>query len=182
MRKVLAAINMTLDGFCDHTLIIPDDETHQHYNDLLKETGELLYGRTTYQLMEEYWPLLVKDPSGNKVEDEFATLIDNISKVVFSHTLKDVTWKNSRLAAGTLKEEIAQLKQQPGLPIFLGSPSLIVQAANENLIDEYQLMVHPVIAGKGLILFKDIQQRIDLKLVKTKTFSGGAVILYYARQ
>lgn len=181
MKKIRAVINMTLDGFCDHTLIVPDDETHQHYNDLLKETGELLYGRTTYQLMEDYWPLLAANPSGNKVEDEFAVLMDNIPKVVFSRTLKEVPWNNSRLAAGSLEEEINALKQQPGLPAFIGSPGLIAQAANLKLIDEYQLMVHPVIAGKGLPLFRDIQDRIDLKLLKTKTFTGGAVILYYGR-
>jgi dihydrofolate reductase len=136
MKKILAAINMTLDGFCDHTLIVPDDETHQHYNDLLKETGELLSGRTTYQLMEDYWPLLAANPSGNKVEDEFAVLMDNSQKVVFSHTLESVPWKNSRLATGTLEEEITKLKQQSG------KPGLIAQAANLNLIDEYQIMVH----------------------------------------
>src|SRR5690349_24981375 len=111
MRKLIAAINMTLDGFCDHTAMIADDEIHQHYNDLLSNADTLIYGRITYQLMESYWPAIVKDPTGNKPEDEFAVQIDNISKIVYSHTLKDVHWKNSILKKEIIKEEILELKQ-----------------------------------------------------------------------
>jgi dihydrofolate reductase len=179
MKKTIAAMNMSIDGFCDHTLITPNDEMTQHYNDLLKESGDLLYGRTTYQLMEDYWPLLVKNPSGDKTEDEFAVLIDNISKVVFSHTLKSVSWKNSRIATRSLEEEIAALRKESGSPIFIGSPGLIAQALEQNLVDELQIMIHPVIAGKGLVLFKNISDQINLKLLKTKTFNCGAVVLYY---
>ena len=174
-------MNMSLDGFCDHTLITPNDEMTQHYNDLLKESGHLLYGRTTYQLMEDYWPLLVKNPSGNKTEDEFAVLIDNISKVVFSHTLKDVSWKNSRIASLPLEEEIAELRHKPGKPLFIGSPGLIAQALERNLVDELQIIIHPIIAGKGLVLFKNINDHIHLKLLKSKTFKSGAVLLCYQR-
>ncbi len=92
MRKLIAAINMTLDGFCDHTAVIPDEEIHQHYNELLSNADTLLYGRITYQLMESYWPAVVKNPTGNKPMDEFAVLIDNISKIVFSRTLKNVDY------------------------------------------------------------------------------------------
>src|SRR5882672_8144348 len=88
MRKLIAAMNMTLDGFCDHTAMIADDEIHQHYNELLSNAGTLIYGRITYQLMESYWPSVVKNPIGNKPTGEFAVLIDNISKIVFSRTLK----------------------------------------------------------------------------------------------
>ena len=101
MRKLIAAMNMTLDGFCDHTAMIADDEIHDHYNELLKNTGTLIYGRITYQLMESYWPIVVNDPTGNKPMDDFAVLIDNIPKIVFSRTLKNVEWKNT-----TLKKEI----------------------------------------------------------------------------
>jgi len=83
MRKLIAAINMTLDGFCDHTAMIADDEIHQHYNELLSNADTLIYGRITYQLMESYWPTVVKNPTGNKPTDEFAVIIDNISKIVF---------------------------------------------------------------------------------------------------
>ena len=116
---------MTLDGFCDHTAMIPDDEILDHYNELLRYADTLLYGRITYQLMESYWPTVVKNPTGNKPTDEFAVLIDNISKIVFSRTLKNVDWKNGKLAKRGIKEEVLELKQQAGKNILAGSPSLI---------------------------------------------------------
>ena len=179
MRKLIAAMNMTLDGFCDHTAMIADDEIHQHYNDLLRSADILIYGRITYQLMESHWPAVVRNPTGNTPTDEFAVLIDNISKIVFSHTLKNVGWKNARVANRGIKEEVLALKQQPGKDIFVGSPSLIVAAMNLDLVDEYQLSIQPTIAGKGLRLFKNINDRVDLKLLKTKTFGSGAIALYY---
>ena len=179
MRKLIAAINMTLDGFCDHTAVIADDELHQHYNELLSSADTLLYGRITYQLMESYWPAIVKKPTGNNPEDEFAILIDNISKVVFSRTLKNVDWKNSKLKKEVIKEEIIELKQQAGKNILAGSPNLIVALLQLDLIDEFQLCVHPIVLGSGLPLFKNIKERINLKLLKTKTFDSGAVTFYY---
>jgi dihydrofolate reductase len=179
MRKLIAAINMTLDGFCDHTAVIADDELHQHYNELLSNADSLLYGRITYQLMESYWPTVVKNPTGNKPMDEFAVTIDNIPKIVFSHTLKNVDWKNTKLKKELIKEEILELKQQAGKNILAGSPSLIVALTQLGLIDEYQLCVHPIIAGSGLPLFKNITDRINLKLLKTKSFGIGAITLYY---
>ena len=179
MRKLIAAINMTLDGFCDHTAMIADEEIHQHYNELLRNADTLIYGRITYQLMESYWPSLVKNPSGNKPMDEFAVLIDNISKIVFSRTLKNVDWKNTILKKEIIKSDILALRQQPGKNILVGSPGLIVALAQLDLIDEYQLGVQPTILGSGLALFKNIKDRIDLKLLKTKTFGCGAVMLYY---
>jgi dihydrofolate reductase len=179
MRKLIAAINMTLDGFCDHTVMIADDELHQHYNELLSNADTLLYGRITYQLMESYWPTVVKNPTGNKPTDEFAVLIDNISKIVFSHTLENVDWKNVKLAKGGIKEEVLELKQQTGKNILAGSPSLIVTLMQLDLIDEYQLCVQPIISGNGLRLFKNINDRINLKLIKTKIFGSGSITLYY---
>jgi dihydrofolate reductase len=179
MRKLIAAINMTLDGFCDHTAIIADDELHQHYNELLSNADTLLYGRITYQLMESSWPTVVKNPTGNKPMDDFAVIIDNISKIVFSHTLKNVDWKNAKLVKGGIKEEVLELKQQPGQNILVGSPSLIVTLMQLDLIDEYQFCVQPIILGNGLPLFKNINDRINLKLLKTKIFGSGSITLYY---
>jgi dihydrofolate reductase len=171
---------MTLDGFCDHTAGIPDEEIHQHYSDLLRDAGAILYGRTTYQLMESYWPSIVKNPTGEKTMDEFAVAIDNVSKIVFSRTLKNVTWRNTELKKELNKEEVIQLKQQAGKDIFAGSPSLIVALSQLGLIDEYQLAIQPMILGTGLPLFKNIKDTINLKFVKTKTFGCGVIILYYA--
>lgn len=140
---------MTLDGFCDHTSAIADEELHDYFTALLNNAGTLLYGRITYQLMESYWPDVVKNPTGNKSTDDFAVAIENISKVVFSHTLKQVGWKNVKLATRSLKDEVQELKQQTGKDILAGSPSMIVALANLNLIDEYQLCVHPIVQGRA---------------------------------
>ncbi len=178
MSKLIAAINMTLDGFCDHTAIIPDDEIHQHYADLLSEAGTVLYGRITFQLME-YWRGVVQNPTGNKATDEFAVIMDKVPKIVFSHTLKNVAWESAKLSTQPVEEEVLALQQQSGKDILVGSRSLIIQLMKLNLIDEYQLCVHPVVAGSGLPLFENVNDRTILKLINTKTFKGGAVILYY---
>ena len=169
---------MTLDGFCDHTAMIPDDELHQYYADLLNNADAILYGRITYQLME-YWRPMIANPTGNKAEDEFAVVMDKIQKIVFSHTLKNVEWESAKLATRDIEEEVVELKKQPGKDILVGSPSLIVRLTELHLIDEYQLCIHSVIAGRGLPLFNNIHGKSILKLLNTKTLSSGAIVLYY---
>lgn len=179
MRKLIAGINMTLDGFCDHTAGIPDEEIHQHYAELLDKSGLVLYGRITYQLMQ-FWQTLLKNPSGEKSMDDFAIAIDRIPKIVFSNTLKDTEWDTAQLSDKSLEEKVLELKQSPdGGDILVGCRSLIIQLMNLNLIDEFQLCIYPVIVGGGLPLFENIKDRTLLKLVKTKTFSSGTVLHYY---
>lgn len=178
MRKVVAGINMTLDGFCDHTAVEPDEEVHQHYGALLENAGAILFGRITCQLMQ-FWQTLLKNPSGEKSMDDFAIAIDKIPKIVFSHTLKDTGWDSAQLSETSPEEMVLALKHQPGRDIFIGSRSLIIQLIKLNLIDELQLCIHPVIAGSGLPLFENINDRTVLKLTKTKTFGSGAIVLYY---
>jgi dihydrofolate reductase len=178
MAQLVAAMNMTLDGYCDHTAMGADDEIHEHYSNLLRDADAIIYGRKTYQLME-FWPPLVKNPSGNKATDEFAVVMDNIPKIVFSRTLKDLEWPTARLAKQGLKEEVLELKHQASKPVLVGSPSLIVALTQLGLIDEYQLSVHPTVVGKGLPLFGRISDRVDLNLLKTKIFGCGAILLYY---
>ncbi len=178
MRKVIAAFNMTLDGNCDHTVGLADEELHQHYTELLSQADAILYGKTTYQLME-FWRTFLENPSEEKSMNDFAFAIDRISKIVFSHTLKSVDWKTAAMANHDLKETVLNLKKQPGNDIFIGSRSLIIQLINLNLIDELQICIQPVLAGIGLQLFESINERIILKLKKTKSFKSGAVILYY---
>jgi dihydrofolate reductase len=178
MRKLTAAMNMSLDGFCDHTSMNADDETHQHYTDLLREADMLIYGRITYQLME-YWRPFIENPSGNRSEDEFAMTIDRIPKIVYSRTLEHADWKGTELKREIVKDEISALKLLSGKNILVGSPSLIVALGNLGLIDEYQLGLHPTVAGHGLPLFRNIKAKINLKLLKTKTFESGALMLYY---
>ncbi len=169
---------MTLDGFCDHTVLLPDEEIHLHYQELLNNGDAILYGRSTYQLME-FWRTLLENPSEEKSMNDFALAIDRIPKIVFSNTLQNVDWESARLAKRTIEEEVLELKKQSGKDIFVGSRSLITQLIKLNLIDEYQLCVHPVIAGNGLPLFENINDRTILKLIKTKALSGCGVILYY---
>jgi dihydrofolate reductase len=179
MRKVIAAINMTLDGFCDHTAgIIADEELHNHYADLLNNSGVLLYGRTTYQLMQ-YWQTLLKNPSAEKSMNDFAISLDKIEKLVFSNTLKETGWDTAQLAKKSLDEEVLELKQQSGKDIFVGSRSLIIQLLNGNLIDEFQICIHPVVEGKGLPLFDQIKDRTNFNLLRTKSLKSGATVFYY---
>lgn len=181
MRKVIAAINMTLDGFCDHTAIDADEEIHQHYTDLLSEGDVILYGRTTYQLMQ-FWQTLLENPSGEKTMNDFAIAINKIPKIVFSNTLKETGWDSAALSDKPLKEKVLELKNSQsknGKNIFVGSRSLIIQLLNLHLVDEFQLCVHPVVAGTGLPLFENINERTIFKLIKTKDFAGGAVTMYY---
>lgn len=183
MRKLIAGINMTLDGYCDHTAISPDEEIHDHYTQLIRDADTILYGRITFELMT-FWQTLIKQPSGERSMDDFALAIDKISKIIFSHTLKDtdpiiIGWDSAKLSNKTLQEKVLELKQQRGNNILVGSRSLIIQLMNLNLIDEYQFCVHPVVAGKGLPLFENIKDRIEFTLLKTKPFGSGAVIFYY---
>jgi dihydrofolate reductase len=178
VRKVIGAINMTMDGLFDHTLIDPDEEIHQHYADLLNNSGVALYGRITYQLMQ-FWQTLVKDPSGEKSMDEFAVSIDSLPKIVFSHHLKDTGWNSAKLAKQPLMEEVLELRKQPGKDILVGSRSIIMQLIELHLIDEFQLCIHPVVAGEGTPLFEKLKNRNIFNLKKTKKFNSGAVALYY---
>lgn len=170
---------MTLDGYCDHTAIIPDDEIHDHYTNLLKNAGVVLYGRKTYQLMEGFWPAVVKNPTGNRAMDDFAIIMDRTPKLVFSRSLENVNWESADIAIRDLEKEVIELRQGSGDYILVGSRSLIIQLMAHNLIDEFQLCIHPVIAGGGLPLFEKKTDRTVFEFIKTKTFTGGAVSLYY---
>lgn len=179
MRKVIAAINMTIDGFCDHTAgFLADEELHYHYADLLNNAGVMLYGRTTYQLMQ-FWQTLLKTPSDEKSMNDFALSIDKVEKIIFSNTLKDTGWNTAKLAKKPLDKEVLGLKQQSGKDIFVGSRSLIIQLLNSNLIDEFQICIHPVVEGKGLPLFDQIKERTIFNLIKTKSLKSGVTVFYY---
>ena len=172
---------MTLDGICDHTAIVPDEEIHQHYTDLINNAGAILYGRITYQLMQ-FWQTLLKNPSGEKSMDDFAVAIDKVPKIVFSHTLKSTGWDNAKLSDQSLEKSSfkTQTRAKPREQRhFSWKPEFILQLLKLNLIDEFQLCVHPVIAGSGLPLFENVNDRTIFKLLKTKTFTGGAVTHYY---
>lgn len=178
MGKLIGAINMTLDGVFDHTAGLPDEDIHQHYTELINQGGVILYGRITFQLME-FWRAFIENPSDDKSMNDFASAIDKIPKIVFSHTLKHTDWESAIIASNNLIDTTLQLKKQIDKDILVGSHSLILQLIKLNLIDELQLCIYPVIAGGGLLLFENMNDRLVLELVKTKTFRNGAIILYY---
>ena len=179
MRKVIAAMNMTLDGYCDHTLGKVDAEMHDHYTALLRNGSVILYGRITYQLME-YWRDIVAHPSGERSANDFAAVMDEIPKVVFSHTLREVDWHSARLSKKEPAEELADLQKDEGGDILVGSRSLIISLLNEGLVDELQLCIHPLLAGSGLELFDQLRRKVELRFIGSKVFEGtGAVVMTY---
>ena len=180
MRKVTFAINITIDGYCGHELGIADDELHEYFTGLLRDSDVEIFGRNTYHLMYPYWHDVAVNQSETEVINEFARTFDSIPKIVFSTTLKSVEWNNTTLLHSNLREEIMKLKQQPGKNISIGSLNIASQVARWDLIDEYHLVVHPVIAGKGPRLFESVEN-LTLKLVGSKTFRSGVVALHYKK-
>lgn len=181
MRKVVFAINITADGYCSHTDMIADEELHEYFTNLLRNASLLLYGRITYQLMVPYWPDVARQQSETPATNEFARVFDSLDKIVFSTTLNEVEGNNARLVRANVAEEVLALKQQPGKDICVGSLSLASQLSERGLIDEYQFVVHPVIAGKGPRLFETVtpRERLRLDFIGSTTFQSGAVALRY---
>jgi dihydrofolate reductase len=183
MRKVVFAINITADGYCSHTDGIADEELHEYFTGVLRNAGLLLYGRITYQLMVPYWPEIARNQSETQATNEFARVFDSLEMVVFSTTLKHVEGSNRRIVRSNLAEEVLALKQEPGKDICVGSLSIASQLSERGLIDEYQFVVHPVLAGKGPRLFETVKLQDSLRLdfVGSKTFQSGAVALQYRK-
>ena len=183
MRKVVFAINITADGYCSHTDMIADEEMHKYFTEVLRNANLLLFGRITYQLMVPYWPDVAKKQSETEATNEFALVFDSLDKVVFSTTLKHVEGNNTRIVRANVAEEVLALKQQHGKDICVGSLSIASQLSERGLIDEYQFVVHPVIAGKGPRLFETMkpQERLQLDFVGSNTFRSGVVALQYRK-
>ena len=180
MRKVIFAINITIDGYCGHESAIADDELHEYFAGLLRESGVEIFGRNTYNLMYPYWHDVAVNQSESKIINEFARVYDAVPKIVFSTTLKNVEWNNTTLLHSNLREEIMKLKQQPGKNIFIGGLNIGSQVAQWDLIDEYHFVVHPVIAGKGPRLFESGGEH-SLELISSKKLHSGAIALHYKR-
>jgi dihydrofolate reductase len=184
MRNVIFAINITLDGCCDHTKQIADEEVHEYFTGLLREADLLFYGRKTYELMVPYWPDIAKNHSATKTENEFADAFDCINKVVFSRTLGTAEDKHTRIVRTDLRDEILKLKQEQGKNILTGGVSLPSQLIELGLVDEYRFVVGPIIAKEGRRLFDGVslRERLHLKLVESKTFKSGCLALRYLKQ
>jgi len=183
MRNVIFAINITIDGCCDHTKMIADEEIHEYFTYLMRDVDLLVFGRKTYQLMVPYWPDIAKNQSQTKAENEFARTFDSINRVVFSQSLASAEG-NTRIVRTHLKDEILKLKQEPGKNILIGGVSVPSQLIELGLVDEYRFVVQPIIAGEGRRLMEGIslRERLQLKLVESKTFKSGCVALRYLKQ
>jgi len=184
MRNVIYAINITLDGCCDHTKMIGGDEILEHFTQLMQDADLLVYGRKTYQLMFPYWPDAARDRSATKMTKEFAQTFDSIPKIVFSHSLDNLEDKNSRIARGKLQDEILKRKQEQGKNILVGGVSVPSQLIELGLVDEFYFVVHPIVAGEGRRLLEGVglRERLQLKLVESKILKSGSVALRYLKQ
>lgn len=181
MRKVIFQNMLTLDGFFEgpqHEIDwhLADAEFNEYAIALMAELDTLLFGRRTYELMAAYWP----SPEGRRDDPQVADGMNRLQKVVFSRTLEHVDWENSRLVHGDPAAEVARLKQQPGknMAIF-GSVDLSAGLIRQNLIDEYRLFYNPILLGAGNPAFKALGARIPLRLVGSKIFQSGLVLLSY---
>jgi dihydrofolate reductase len=184
MRKLIFGTNITLDGCCDHTKFNPDEEIHDYFTELLRDTGLLVYGRKTYQLMVPFWPDVAKNQSGTKALNDFAEAFDANKIIVFSKSLDKAEEKNTTIVHTNLQDEILKLKQQPGKNMLTGGVSIPSQLIELGLVDEYHFVVHPIIAGEGTRLLDatNLQEKLQLKLVESKIFKSGAVALRYLKQ
>jgi len=178
MRPLRYSINVTLDGCVDHREGIPDEQLHRHAVDNLNRADALLFGRVIYEMMEEAW----RHPAPGSLPDwmeSFARTIDAAKKYVVSNTLKKVDW-NAELVRGDLGKAVQRLKQEPGKGILLGGVKLPLALAEMGLIDEYEFVVHPRVAGHGPTLLAGLSKRIDLKLVsRLELGSSGTVAMEY---
>jgi dihydrofolate reductase len=185
MRKIITSTWVTLDGFIagpheEMDWVMVDEEMGTYEDDMVSAADTLLLGRVTYQSFAGSWPHVPDNPAVSPQEKEYARKLNAMRKIVFSKTLPTVEWNNSTLVKEVVPEEITKLKQEPGRDLLIyGSASLVQTLTKYGLIDEYQILVHPVILGGGKPLFQDILERQKLTLVKTKSFPSGVIGLYY---
>jgi dihydrofolate reductase len=184
MGKLIYSLNVSLDGFVetpDHSLdwAIVDDELHTWFNDQTRGLDATIYGRRLYEVMAGYWPTAESDPAANAVEVDFARIWNAMPKIVFSNSLESVDF-NSRLVTGDVGEELAKLRAEFDGDIDVGGPTLAAEFIKRGLVDEYQLIVHPVVLGAGTPFFPPLDHPIGLRLTETRTFASGVVYQGYA--
>ncbi|MBZ5509005.1 MAG: dihydrofolate reductase family protein [Acidobacteriia bacterium] len=184
MRKLIFAINITLDGCVDHTKQFVDEEQLEYFTNLTREADLQVFGRKTYQLMVPYWPEVLKNQSETKAETEFAKAFVALNKIVFSRSLNSAEDKSTRIVRSNMRDEILKLKQEQGKNILVGGVDIPSQLIELGLVDEYRFVVGPIIAGEGRRLLEGVSlpEKLQLKLVESKTFKSGSVALRYLKQ
>jgi dihydrofolate reductase len=178
MRPLRYSINVTLDGCCDHRVMVADEELHRHAVENLAQADALLFGRVTYEMMEAAWRSSAQTEARPEWTEPFARTIDAAKKYVVSRTLERVDW-NAELVRGDLGKAVQQLKQEAGEGLFVGGVKLPLALAELGLIDEYEFVVHPRVAGHGPTLFAGLSKRVDLRLVGRLELGSGAVAMRY---
>lgn len=185
MGKLIFAINITIDGCCDHTKVDPGEEMHDYFTHLIRTVDVLVYGRKTYHLMVPFWPDVARNHSGQtRAQNDFARAFDAVNQiVVFSRSLDKAEGRNTRIVRSNLRDEILNLKQAEGKNILAGGVCLPSQLMELDLIDEYQFVVHPVLAGEGRRLLEgaNLQERLKLQFAGSKSFKSGCVALRYLK-
>ena len=184
MRKVILMMQVSLDGFIegpgqDLSWHRVDDELHRHFNDELRSMGAFLDGRVTYQMMADYWPTADQDPSSTPVEADFAGIWRDMPKIVYSRTLTSAGW-NTEVVRDVVVEDVMRLKEQPGGDLALGGANLAAAFRRLGLIDEYRIYVHPVLVGRGTRLFQDTDTPTPLRLLESRRFGNGVVLLKHS--
>ena len=178
MRPLRYSINVTLDGCCDHRAITPDEDLFRNVVENLEQADALLFGRVTYEMMEAAWRPPAQMGARPDWTEPFARTIDAAKKYVVSSTLDRVDW-NAELVRGDLEKAVQQLKQEPGKGLFTGGVKLPLALAEMGLIDEYEFVVHPRLAGHGPTLFAGLSKHVDLRLMSRLEFGSGAVAMRY---
>ncbi|TCD03230.1 dihydrofolate reductase family protein [Pedobacter psychroterrae] len=183
MRKLIYGINISLDGCCDHTKFGGEKDVHDYFRELLENADLVIYGRKTYELMVPFWPQVAEAQSMDKTSNAFAKVFAGLKRIVVSKTIDLVDDQHTTIIHDNLKEEILKLKQQPGKAISTGGVELPAKLIELGLIDEFHLVVHPVIVGQGRRLFTEMNlpENLGLKLMASDTLSSGCIVLRYER-
>ena len=182
MGQLTFALNVTLDGCIDHREGIADDELLDYFTELMGAAGAMLFGRTTYELMESHWPAVARDESAPRADRAWAIALEAKPKHVVSSTRRDFPWANTIRVEGDLREAVERLKRKTPDGVLVGSPMLSSALESAGLIDEYRIAVHPVLAGHGPTLFQGLERSQHLTLVSTKTLKSGVTAMHLRRK
>ena len=181
MGLLTFALNVTLDGCCDHREGVHDDELLRYWTRVMDAAGAMLFGRRTYELMEDAWPQVARDPKASPVDREWAEKLEAKPKYVVSTTRRDFPWSNTHLVEGDLAQAVTALKEATPRGVLVGSPMLSAALQRLDLVDEYHFLIHPVVAGHGPYLFTGLQPSLRLAFVSAKPLKSGIVAMHYRR-
>jgi dihydrofolate reductase len=182
MGLLTFGLNVTLDGCIDHTQGIADDELHDYWAQLMDQSGAMLFGRNTYELMEAAWPAVARDENAPRAMREWAQKLDAKTKYVVSQSRSEFPWQNTIRVQGDLREAISALKAKTARGILVGAPQLSAALEELGLVDDYRILVHPVISGRGPTLFHGLSSARQLELVSTQRFKSGVQALHLRRR